>query len=117
MSDMVHRSIEPALSSYCGELAARISSLKSLSVSSEYEIQTLQELNALSNAIFSSVRELDSALEESSNMEISKAAQHACEVLRPLMHALRKHVDAAELICPAKLWPFPSYSELLFSVV
>ena len=33
------------------------------------------------------------------------------------MEALRTPVDEAELIAGAKDWPFPTYSELLFSVM
>jgi glutamine synthetase type III len=33
------------------------------------------------------------------------------------MNKMRQNVDAAELIAGAKYWPYPTYSELLFSVM
>ena len=34
----------------------------------------------------------------------------------PKMSLLRIAADEAEVLCPADIWPYPSYGELLFGV-
>ena len=44
-----------------------------------------------------------------------KGCAYATETLKPAMADLRSSVDAAELLCKAELWPYPTYADVLYS--
>lgn len=50
--------------------------------------------------------------QEISNARDKALAYH--DEVMPIMEAIRKHVDALEIIVDDKLWPLPKYRELLF---
>ena len=43
-------------------------------------------------------------------------ALYARDRLLPAMNELRQAADALEQMCPAHLWPMPTYGELLYGV-
>jgi glycine/D-amino acid oxidase-like deaminating enzyme len=63
------------------------------------------------------VEELDEAVQNTEMSENEKRAVYSRDVILGCMKSLRKHIDAAELLVGAKDWPYPTYSELLFSVM
>ena len=38
------------------------------------------------------------------------------DTILKIMADIRKYADSAESVVPAKLWPYPSYGELLFNI-
>ena len=116
MLDMVRRDILPALSEFTRRLGDGAQVKKALGVAADYETQTLQKLSGLMTEIFDGTEALDEA-ERNAPMDARiQRAVYSRDVILSRMRALREPVDAAELIVGAKDWPYPTYSELLFSV-
>ncbi len=67
--------------------------------------------------MYISVNRLDEALESAPKGEMSESAKYFRDTVLPIMRDLRKVVDRAELITDAKDWPYPTYGEMLFSVM
>ena len=119
MVEMARKGYLPAIESYLYELAKTTSVMQSVSknVKCGYEISTMERLSELTDKILECTQQLEGALEKlksySDIIETSKAIRD--DVL-PKMEALRQPVDEAEMLTSEKIWPFPSYGKLLFSV-
>ena len=62
-------------------------------------------------------KDLEAALDKLSGYEdIIRTSEAVRDDVLPEMETLRKYVDEAEMLVPEKLWPFPCYGKLLFSV-
>lgn len=119
MVDMVMKEILPAISSYTLEMAqiARTKQEVDASLSCVYEKEVLHQLTGLSQRIHSQVQALSDhlvALQELS--DTCRTAFQIRDVILPSMCTLRVACDEAELLCPKRLWPFPTYGDLLFGV-
>jgi len=116
MSDMAHREILPALSRFTGRLAQDAQAKLKLNAPVLYERETLNELSALSTEIFERLGTLDKAIDEMPAAPGLKAAEYARDMLLQMLEGLRAPVDRAEMLVGKDDWPFPTYSEMLFSV-
>jgi len=116
MSDMAHREILPALSRFTGRLAQDAQAKLRLNAPVLYERETLNELSALSTEIFERLGTLDKAIDEMPAAPGLKAAEYARDMLLQMLEGLRAPVDRAEMLVGKDDWPFPTYSEMLFSV-
>ena len=75
------------------------------------------EASELMRRIDEGAEALDAAVKETPlDSQLGRALFSRDEIMTR-MEALRTPVDEAELIAGAKDWPFPTYSELLFSVM
>ena len=82
-----------------------------------YEQKIAEELSALAASAYIHGRALESAMEGvKEQRETLAAARYYRDRVFPAMQSLRSVVDAMELHCGAKYWPYPSYGEILFSV-
>ena len=117
MLDMVRRDILPAIIRYSGELAQVAVQKQAIGLSFDCERVVIEELSSHAECI----RQLTDALDEVASDipvhgDIAQAAFRCRDGVLPAMRALRDEVDAAELITDAKHWPYPGYSEILYSV-
>jgi len=120
MIDMSRKEILPAVTSYIKELASTAAAKKAFceSISCSYEEKLVKHLSALVEIIDMRTNELENILinvKESSNIsELSCAFR---DKVLPAMQALRIVADDAESITAEKFWPYPTYGDLLFSVI
>ena len=49
------------------------------------------------------------------NSDVLSKAQYVRDVIIPAMDALRAIADKLEEICPANIWPVPSYGKLMYN--
>ena len=117
MIDMVRRDILPALCEFSTKLAQGVQAKKSIGVACPYESRTLEKLTGLMTQIDEGVEALDAAVEKTEMGNLTDRAVYSRDVILAQMRALREPIDAAELLVGAKYWPYPTYSELLFSVM
>ncbi|MBR2412000.1 MAG: glutamine synthetase III [Clostridia bacterium] len=119
MLDMVNKDILPAAAAFTKALAEAALSKRTLSaeINCDYETELTKELSALTSAIFSKKKELESsmvdALECADNTEL---AQFSKNNILTAMTELRILVDELETKTDSSFWPYPSYGEILFSV-
>ena len=115
MTDMIRHEILPAVSGYAAELCARAAGKKSLGVSCRYETATAQRISGLTDMLMDGCAKLEADL--AALPSGPEAAMRYChDVLIPDMTAARETADTLETLTAGEAWPFPVYSELLFSV-
>ncbi len=119
MVDMAKREILPAVESYAKSLADTLSSKKAAipGLACKYETQTVAKLSELADKIDAATADLDSSIADFQSIEdVTQAADMIRDVILGKMDALRAVCDEAETITAKEFWPFPTYSDLLFSV-
>ncbi len=119
MLDMLWKDILPAVSACTGDLARAANEKKQLSPAMDvsYEQQIAGELSTLAASAAIHGRALEAAMEGLKAQHDSlPVARYYRDRVFPAMQSLRSVVDAMELRCGAKYWPYPSYGEILFSV-
>lgn len=119
MNEMVLRNILPAVSRFFGELAAAAHRKAQLSsqAPSGYEFTVAAQLSSLADQAFEEVEELKKRLGEAK--EKAKLCEQAFfyrDSIVPAMEALRSTVDRMEGMTDSSAWPYPSYSDIIFSV-
>ena len=119
MIEMTRKGYLPAIEEYLYSLA-RTASLKQ-SVSSKvkcgYEISTMERLSELTEEIQKHAEELEAALQTLKGCDtIIQTSEAVRDDVLPKMEELRSYVDEAEVLTSEKIWPFPCYGKLLFSV-
>ncbi len=117
MLEMTKREIIPACVSNMKELAKTISLKKEIKIPCETEIKILDKISALTDQAYQAQLKLEEA---SKRIKMEKdyakrAIAYHSEVLGS-MTDLRKPVDELEKIVAKKYWPFPAYSDILYSV-
>ncbi len=118
MLDMVRRDIFPAVSAFSGEVArsvaAKRSVLADLDCGSEEDL--LRRLSALTGEMMAQTAGLEKALAEHRSEDAYGAAHYYKYTVFAAMERLRAAVDQLEAITSARYWPYPSYTDLLFSI-
>jgi glutamine synthetase len=120
MISMAKTEILPAAFRFSKELSDTINSVKATGMSVEVSAQSsvLKELSPVLSSFASNINSLKKAVEKASNEASSnlKQAETYFKIVVPAMEALRVDADKLECIIPRDLYPFPTYSELLFNV-
>ena len=118
MSDMLSRSIVPAIGEYIKELAdtakTQIEVFDGADI--EFEEKTASELRAIRKKITEKSAVLKETVCSAEKLDTIKEAEYIRDTLIPVMEELRALSDSAETIVGEKHWPFPCYDKLLFSV-
>lgn len=120
MVDMVKKDIIPAVSEYSKSLADAALAKKSLdaSISTDAEVGLIKKLSTLLSSVCKDIKELEKALCDAKALkgDIVKYADFYHDSVLSCMNIVRKSVDEMEENTAYDFWPFPAYSELLFSV-
>ncbi|HBV44128.1 MAG TPA: glutamine synthetase type III, partial [Ruminococcaceae bacterium] len=119
MVDMARKEILPAVEGYTKSLAETLAAKKAAvaGLPCKYETATITKLSELSDEIADATADLDSEISKFQAIEdVTEAANDIRDVILGKMDALRAVCDEAETITAKEFWPFPTYSDLLFSV-
>ena len=119
MVDMARKEILPAVEGYTKSLAETLAAKKAAvaGLPCKYETATIAKLSELSDEIADATADLDSEISKFQAIEdVTEAANDIRDVILGKMDALRAVCDEAETITAKEFWPFPTYSDLLFSV-
>ncbi len=115
MADMIRRQILPAVSAFAGDLCDQATAKKEMNVYCQYEASTAYQLGSLTDALMAACDKLEMDL-SAVPAEAAAAMRYSHDVLIPDMAEARKAADQLETLTASDRWPFPTYSELLFSV-
>ena len=119
MVDMARKEILPAVEGYTKSLAETLAAKKAAvaGLPCKYETATITKLSELSDEIADATADLDGEIAKFQAIEdVTEAANDIRDVILGKMDALRTVCDEAETITAKEFWPFPTYSDLLFSV-
>lgn len=119
MVDMARKEILPAVEGYTKSLAETLAAKKAAvaGLPCKYETATVTKLSELSDSIADATDDLEAEIEKFQAIEdVTEAANDIRDVILGKMDSLRAVCDEAETITAKEFWPFPTYSDLLFSV-
>ena len=116
MIDMARGQIYPAVSAYIRELCESLSSKKALfdSLPCTAEISLIKTLATANEKMLDGVNKLEADLADMPEGE-KEGSQRMAHVVVPDMEAIRVYADKMEKLCAKDRWPFPTYTDILFS--
>ena len=118
MMDMVSRNILPAVSAFSAKLCdnAKVKA-EVAGVACGYEKARCREISRHTDAIYAIYSTLGEAMHHADSAEdtLERAMRYKDDVIGA-MNALREACDACEAMIPNEQWPYPSYTDILFSV-
>ncbi|MFA6866260.1 MAG: glutamine synthetase III [Clostridia bacterium] len=115
--DMVKKEINYAVLNTQKELAEIIKTKIDIGLNVNTEKKLLEKIAALFTCSFAKLEDLENAVIDNKSMtNLVQQAIHCRDRVLICMLDLRGVVDELETMISSKIWPFPSYSELLFSV-
>ncbi len=115
MVEMLRRELAPAAVAYSDDLAAAAARKETIGVDAAYERTLCRRISEH----LAKAASLSDQLEVLTD-EVFRRADHAdaarafADEVLPLMEALRAEVDAMEIVMPEGVYPYPSYTEMLF---
>ena len=118
MMDMVSRNILPAVSAFSAKLCdnAKVKA-EVAGVACGYEKARCREISRHTDTIYAIYSTLGEAMHHADSAEdtLERAMRYKDDVIGA-MNALREACDACEAMIPNEQWPYPSYTDILFSV-
>jgi glutamine synthetase len=116
MSHMAHKLYIPAVNGYFTDLVKEAKDCASISIKApKSTMSAIEKISSLLDKTVDAVNKLDDAI-ASCDVTGRDKAVYARDVLLPLMADLRAPVDELETIVSKKVWPVPSYGDLLFHI-
>ena len=117
MLDMAKKQILPAVMHYAGRLAHGVKDLKTVGVDASVETAALKEIQKHLKTLQKALDKLERDEARSAQIEsVRERAFYYKDRVKPDMLTLRQAADALELLLDKKMWPFPTYADLMFSV-
>ena len=120
MLEMAKKEILPAVLAFSKEVADTALTKKQLSsgFSTEVEETLVNKLSSLLSCLQKKIDKLDEVMIHTKEYEdVKEASQYYKNSVFTAMQELRAVADELEVITGKQYWPFPSYSDLLFSVM
>ncbi len=115
MLSMARRQILPACCEYSARLAQAVAAVSAAGVAADTHKAMLQRVCDLIAALQSRIEALDEArIRAGETTGHEQQAQSYRDDVTPAMQALRAAADELETIVDARLWPLPTYAEMLF---
>jgi glutamine synthetase len=109
------RQILPACCEYSRRLGRAAVAVSGAGVSAETQTKLLKRLCDLITTMDSRIKALEKATAAAAGMHGAEKHAKSCrEDVIPAMAALRDVADELEMLVDAKLWPLPTYAEMLF---
>lgn len=117
MIEMARRDIWPAVSAYvahlCGGAAAKRAASQNIACTSDMVLA--EKLSSLNDAFAEAVEELEQNL-AAAPVGALRAAQAMAHTVAPCMQKVRRLADEMETLTASSFWPYPTYTDLLYSV-
>ncbi len=121
MIEMAKRDILPAVSEYLGSLAGTIAAKKSVgaSIACATETDILKRLSLMQEGAYKKLYELERAFAAAGELDgdIKKQSKYYSREVLKAMDSLRSIIDELEVNVKSDFWPYPTYGEILYSVV
>ena len=117
MVDMIRRDILPACVAYVHELSDTAAAAQAIGVDTATEVTLARTVSAAAADLLAHLTGIENALHcVPAEADTAGAAAYYHDTVLAAMQAARADADKLETLLPKKLWPFPTYSDLLFYV-
>ncbi len=116
-AEMARQEIYPAVNRYVTELASAVQAKRAVggNISCKYDAELIERLSFMNDALMEGVKKLEQDLTQVPQ-EGKAASRQMAHVIVPDMEEVRRVADGMEKLCAREAWPFPSYTDLLYSV-
>ena len=114
--DMVQHSILGAASAYADKLCQSLAHKKSAGVACRTETALAGTVSTLCDELMDRTLALKTALQSEPNAPQEELVRYYHDVVFNAMSRVREVVDQLEQLVDKSYWPFPNYTDLLFSV-
>ena len=117
MLEMARQDIYPSVNGYIAELCSVIASKQTVSskIRCEADIALAEKLSTMNEAMMDAMKKLETDLSEMP-AAIGPASQKMAHVVVPDMEAVRALADSMEKLTSSDYWPYPSYTDMLYSI-
>ena len=119
MLEMASRDIIPAVVDYCGELARTVSDKQKIGIdiTSDAAKKLCDRLTRLCNRLYNKTEQLNAVLNDMNECDDTlKQAKYCKDKVLLAMGELRAVADELETCMSSRHWPYPTYSQLLYSI-
>lgn len=117
MIDMASKQIIPAVIRYTKSLADTVIAVKEAGADASAQADLLNQVTEKLNKMKAALAKLEEATAKASSMRRAKEqAFYYKDVVRKAMEDLRTPADEAEMLVDKKVWPIPTYGDLIFEV-
>jgi len=116
MIDMTGKDIIPAVVRATKELAEAAALVEGLGIDASVQRELLTRVNVLLRQVNTALADLRHAQAKAAALAGKAQAQAYHDEVCPAMSVLRAPVDHLEMIVDSRLWPMPTYGDLLFNV-
>ncbi len=116
MIDMAGKDIIPAVVRYTGTIASAVNAVEAAGADASVQKELLTRVNVLLRQASTALADLKVKQETAVKMTGEAQAHYYHDEVFPAMEILRAPVDHLEMVCDSKIWPMPTYGELLFNV-
>ena len=114
MTDMIKKDILPSVSKFLSDVLSRVKLMKETGIEAAYEKENAREVSELMDALKNACTSIRASIDSIPD-EDEAAMYHCRDSIIPAMNDARAAADSLETIVDRDYWPFPTYSELLFS--
>jgi len=117
MIDMASRQIVPAVATYSGRLANTVNEMIQAGVTPVVQMGLLNDVNKELTNLDTALAALKMAMDNVKDIKNEKElAEFFKDTIVPKMKRLRVPVDNLERIVDKRVWPLPTYADLMFEV-
>ena len=117
MIDMASRQIVPAVVAYSGRLAKTVNEMIQAGVTPVVQMGLLNDVNKELTNLDTALAALKMAMDNVKDIKNEKElAEFFKDTIVPKMRRLRLPVDNLERIVDKRVWPLPTYADLMFEV-
>ena len=118
LNDIVKKDILPAISTYTTMLAQAISAKKEIArdIDVTMEKGDLKELSDKQGKIYKLSAKLDERLLNVPKADAKAVAEYYRDEIFSVMQEIRVYIDACEEKVSSKVWPLPTYSDIIFRI-
>ena len=115
--DMVKSLYIPAVVQFTKELAESIEKLEAVNGPDEVQRDLLAKVSVLLKSAYRNTQKLENGREKAVKISDTLKRGTACrDKVLAVMTELRVDIDALETLTPRRLWPVPTYADLLFNL-
>ncbi len=117
MIDMASKQIIPALIKYSKSLADTVIAVKEAGADASVTAGLLKEVSEKLSAMKTALVKLEEAEEKANAITNAKEqAFYYKDIVKEAMEELRTPADEAEMLVDKKVWPLPTYGDMIFEV-